>query len=151
MNDAVLERLNRLERESRVWKFACFGLLAAVIAVGVRAQTPPDQQTARGNFESITAGSITVNALLVKGQVSVVKSDGNWGQTSVTLNATPNPSITMNDGSSIIYQTIGPNARISLGKGNSGVEMTATDSSGQMSMTDSSGATIMRFPLVRQP
>jgi hypothetical protein len=149
MNDDILRRLEKLERESRqakLWKYACMALLAAIVAGGVKAQVPGEEQAADGNFDAITANSISVKSLSVKGFLTVSKLGGGSGG-DITLSVNPNPTILLLNNGAMIHETLGPNdPKILVSKGNARVIMSATDTSGEMEATDSGGSSIMKFP-----
>jgi hypothetical protein len=150
MDDAILKRLERLERESRLsrfWRSVSFVLLAGIAAAAVRAEIPGDQQSADGKFGSINAKSITVDQLLVRGTLEVVKSGGNWGgENRITLDVDPSPLLQVVRGSSRIFLDVGGHPAVNLFKGKSQLRMFASDSSGEMEAFDSSGQSIMKFP-----
>jgi hypothetical protein len=136
MNDDIKERLNRLERESRIWRFAFLALLAGVLASAVKADSPDEFKKdgymamdgeKNGEFNRIHAEQIVADSLIVKGQLFVVKKGGSPDGDHISIYVDPNPTVMAQ-------------------KGQSAVSMVASSSGGEMYAYDSSGKNIMQFP-----
>jgi hypothetical protein len=159
MNDAILERLNRLERESRFWRYACIALLMGVIAAAVKAQSPANWEAdgykpmagsgeKNGEFDVIHAERVVAESVIVKGELFVVKKGGNASADGdhISMYMDPNPTIMLQKGDGGVALTVTPAATVKVIKGQSEVSMAATDAGGEMHATDSGGQSTMQFP-----